>query len=90
MVMDTTSANAPTSYNSTSRGAGTITALGGANLHFKVSFAGVTKAYNINASSNNGGDAYDGNANNKDPEGGEDAWTATAQQPEEQTAAAGK
>jgi hypothetical protein len=87
MVMDGSNTNAPTTYTSTARGAGTITPLGGSNLHFKVSFAGVTKPYRINANSN-AGNGYDGTANNNDLEAGEDAWTATAQQPEELTAAA--
>ncbi|SRR6266496_3319859 len=92
MVMDGSSTNAPSSYTSTAQGAGTITALGGSNLHFKVTFVGVTKPYKINANSNASGDGYDGKADDNDLEAGEDDWTATAQQPEEEeyTAAAGE
>ena len=90
MVMDSSSTNAPTSYTSTAQGAGTITPLGGANLHFKVTFAGVTKNYKISANGNGAGNGYDGTADNNDLEAGEDDWTATAKQPEEQTAAAYK
>ena len=90
MVMDSSSTNAPTSYTSTAQGAGTITPLGGSNLHFKVTFVGVTKKYKISANGNGAGDGYDGTADDNNVEAGEDDWKATAQQPEEQTAAAGK
>ena len=90
MVMDGSSTNAPSSYTSTAQGAGTITPLGGSNLHFKVTFVGVTKPYKINANGNGAGNGYDGTANDNDLEAGADDWTANAQQPEEQTAAAGK
>jgi hypothetical protein len=90
MVMDSSSTNAPSSYTSTAQGAGTITPLGGSNLHFRVTFVGVTKPYKINANGNGAGNGYDGTANDNDLEAGADDWSATAQQPEEQTAAAGK
>ncbi|HET6861952.1 MAG TPA: hypothetical protein VFH91_02865 [Pyrinomonadaceae bacterium] len=64
------------SYYSNARGNGTVTNLGGSGLHFKVSFTGVSRPYNINATSNSNG--FSGNANNNSAAESEEVWTATA------------
>lgn len=69
------------SYTSDIRGAGTVTPLGGPNLHFKVSFSGVARPYVINANYV-GGSGFSGTANNNGPEEGEESWAATATAPE--------
>jgi len=64
------------SYTSTSRGAGTVTNLGGTGLIFNVRFTGVPQTYHINASTN--GTGYSGNANNGGATAVQETWTATA------------
>jgi hypothetical protein len=64
------------SYYSNARGAGEVNNLGGSGLHFQVSFDGVPRPYNINATSNSNG--FSGKANNNSPAESEEAWTATA------------
>ena len=70
-----------TSYTSDTRGAGTVTNLGGSNLNFRVSFAGVTRPYVITATANGAGNGFSGRANNNSPEEAEETWAATATQP---------
>jgi hypothetical protein len=74
--------NNVTSYTSNSKGAGTVTNLGGSNLNFRVSFSGVTRPYVIVASANPGANGFSGNANNDGPEEAEETWAATATAPE--------
>ena len=76
------SGNNVTSYYSDTRGTGTVTNLGGTNLNFRVSFAGVTRPYVIHAVGNGAGNGFSGNANNNGPEEGEETWAATATKPE--------
>ena len=65
------------SYTSNARGAGVVNNLGGSGLHFNVSFTGVSRPYNINATSN-GNNGFNGNAKDNGPADAEEAWTATA------------
>jgi hypothetical protein len=67
-----------TSYNSNTRGPGTVTNLGGTGLKFRVSFSGVTRPYVIHANASPTGNGFSGNANDDGPEQGEETWAATA------------
>jgi hypothetical protein len=71
-----TNGNDVVSYYSNARGAGSVHPLGGSGLHFTVSFTGVPRPYNVNASSN--GTGFSGHANDNGPAEGEEVWTATA------------
>ena len=64
------------SYHSNARGPGSVNNLGGSGLHFNVSFNGVLRPYNINATSNANG--FNGKAKDNGPDDAEEAWTATA------------
>lgn len=66
------------SYTSTSKGAGTVTNLGGSGLNFNVRFTGVNRPYHVTANANAAGNGFSGNADNNGPEEGEESWTATA------------
>jgi hypothetical protein len=70
-----------TSYTSDTKGSGTVTNLGGANLNFRVSFAGVARQYVITATANGAGNGFSGKANNGGPEESEETWAATASAP---------
>src|SRR6185295_854337 len=71
------SSNDCTSYTSTSKGAGTVTNLGGSGLNFNVTFTGVTRTFHITAAPN--GTGYSGNANAGKKRTSE-TWAATATQ----------
>jgi hypothetical protein len=65
------------SYYSNARGAGEVNNLGGSGLHFNVSFTGLPRPYNINATAN-GSNGFDGKAKDNGPALAEEVWTATA------------
>jgi len=75
------------SYNSTARGAGTVTNKGGPGLHFHVNFSGVTHPYVIHATAR--GTGYSGNAQDNSDGDAEESWAAAATAVQEAVAGAG-